>query len=530
MSTPTAPNEHQIIFPGIVLDNQDPMMLGRLRVIPELDDYTAIIGSIPDWNENNDKWTSKDPVLFLPLLPFFLSQTPQPNEYVHIIYMNKQFKRENQFYVQGPFSSPLLSPFENYQGAKKFLASGTRLSQGLSLRNQDGSYATFEGGSVEGIFPKPEDVGLLSRGTSDLILKQNEVLLRAGKTSQLKYNTLPTPNDNRAFLQLSYFPIKEVQDTTQTTTFSREIIKLVEKIIIWDITNLENNVSPNVFIGSVKLHNLSKDNPKFNSTTFNSESILSLEFGTDITSTIAQINFSGTSFEETVNTINTFIAGVFQGFLAHPDYVSSGNTVFQNVFPFVVTPSKLTYEVGNKFNPSNSYSDSAEISNFVKFKAAIGLENGSKESGYFLVWNKKGEKPIYGTQYDIIKQTLFPSSFKSEPISYGVMGAQRIYLLSQDATSKKTKINLQNTIYGIPQDDFVRGKNSLQNLTYSTVRGEVIIELLRKMYAFLEGHVHPIAIIKPAKRASGNGQSLDDIETLLNNAESLILNQNIRIN
>jgi hypothetical protein len=50
------------------------------------------------------------------------------------------------------------------------------------------------------------------------------------------------------------------------------------------------------------------------------------------------------------------------------------------------------------------------------------------------------------------------------------------------------------------------------------------------MYAFLEGHVHPIAIIKPAKTASGNGQRLEDIETLLNNAESLILNQNIRIN
>ena len=528
MSTP--PNEYQIIFAGTVFDNQDPMMLGRLRVIPETDDYTAIIGSIPDWDEEKMKWTSKDPILFLPLLPFFINQTPQNDEYVHIIYMNKKFKRENQFYIQGPFSSPLLSPFENFQGAKKFLATGSRYEQGISLRNQDGSYIITEGGSTEGIFPKPEDVGILGRGTADVIIKENDVLLRAGKTPELVYNRLPTPNTKRAFLQLSYFPIQEVQDTAQTSTSFKEVSKLINTVVEWHINNLDNDVTPNMFTGYVKLYKWNESSTEFNTSNFDSETITKITIGTDIRETSAKIEFTGNTFEDTIYIINTFIRGVFDEFLTFSGYTSQEQQVFKNPFPFVVTPSKLTYEVGNKFNAANSLTDAIEIRNYSKFLGAISLEKASKESGYFLVFNKKGEKPIYGSQYDLVQQTIFPSSFKSEPISYGVMGAQKIYLLSQDSTSKKTKINLQDTIYGIPQNAFIRGKNSLQNLTYSSVRGEVLIELLRKMYAFLEGHVHPIAIIKPAKTASGNGQRLEDIETLLNNAESLILNQNIRIN
>ena len=41
-------NVNQIIFPGFVIDNQDPMMLGRLRVIPETQIYESIIKSVPN--------------------------------------------------------------------------------------------------------------------------------------------------------------------------------------------------------------------------------------------------------------------------------------------------------------------------------------------------------------------------------------------------------------------------------------------------------------------------------------------------
>jgi hypothetical protein len=518
-------NIHQIIFPGIVLDNKDPMMLGRLRVIPETENYQSLINSVPDWNEEKDKWTRKDPLVFLPLLPFFVSQTPKIQEYVHIFYQNKKFDKENRFYIQGPFSTPLTTKYEYFQGAKTYLAAGVQNKESFPLRNpQDGSYKE----NVKGIFPEPGDNGFLGRGSADLILKENEVLIRAGKSLNITAQSLPQENQNRAFIQLTNFTQEKVLGEPDTSTTLKEDVQLVKKIIIWDIENLENLFD--TFNGSVSIHNVIPS-IKTNTRNFKIDSIKTLSMGTDYGAALDTLTFSNKSYDDAVYLINKFIEGTFKSDIVITGY-SFNQQNFKDPFPFIVTPSKITYETGIKISPNTLASDFKEGINYLRFKQGIKLVQGNLKSGFFLVSGNKAGSPVIGPQATPVQETTQPSIYTDRPISYGVMGAQRIYLLSQDSPSPKgRKLSLKDTIYGIPQDRFIgSNENSIENLTFSVVRGEELIKLLTKIYAFLEGHVHPFPGMKPVPISTRSGQSITEIGQLLADASNTILNGNIRIN
>jgi len=81
-------------YPSIVLDNEDPIMLGRIRARVLTDNYNDVIASVtnPPWNEKKDKWTSRDPFLFNSLLPYFIYQVPKKDELVYAFYYNKEYR------------------------------------------------------------------------------------------------------------------------------------------------------------------------------------------------------------------------------------------------------------------------------------------------------------------------------------------------------------------------------------------------------------------------------------------------------
>lgn len=94
-----------IFYQCIVLDNKDPLMLGRVRGRLVTDNNLDVLKSItnPPWNEERDKWTQRDPLIFNPLLPYYIYQVPREKEMIQIIYVNNDFRYKNQYYVQNTF-------------------------------------------------------------------------------------------------------------------------------------------------------------------------------------------------------------------------------------------------------------------------------------------------------------------------------------------------------------------------------------------------------------------------------------------
>jgi len=515
-------DDKRMIFQGYVINNQDPLMLGRVRALP-VDQVEADILPI-NWNPEKDIWTERDPLIFLPLLPYYISQIPKIDEYIHIFYYNTEMVVDNsKFYIQGPITRPQNNFFESWHNSESMLASGVFLKQANNIKDP----LSFEiKAEAKGIYPEPGDNALLGRGTSDVIVKQEEVLIRAGKNipTQTAGFNLPTPRLNRAFVQLSNFELERGERPPKKVT---ELIKkplVVKKLIEWEITNqnsitglTQNNSVTGVtyYDGNIKLYSLL---PKAKVTT------IDIHMNTPLDNFKAgpeyELFFTGQTLEEGVKIINQFISGVNNGKINvqnYEQYPFDNSLQISRQFPFYFRPSKNNVD---KLSSTGS-TDFNMVNNFF---TQIKLLPSNKEYGSVLVWTKN----IVGQQLTVQTNTLDQNVYTSNPVSYGTMAADTLYLLSHktDIPSKrKIVLEPKETLYGIPQPFFTEiiGKN-----TDPMVRGNELMKLLTLIVNFLESHVHnineapiPVAV---------DGTKIEEIRNILQNSDNTILNQRIRLN
>jgi hypothetical protein len=494
----------KIIYPAEVVDNQDPMMLGRIRAYPLDRNVRASLEGF-NFDPVKDLWGPKDPFVQLPLLPLYISQVPEIKERVNLIYQNSIYPYQDVYYVQASFSSPMSLPFENIQAANKYTSLGDRVISSLALRNNDGTYKNLKS---FGIFPEPGDNALLGRGAADVIVKRNTVLLRASKTNDLNVKKFPVSNPRRAFLQISGFDSQITDGKKKTLLKTSSVNVPTKKLVEWSVQNIEN--SQNSFTGQIRLYSLKPldqtltDNIKYDS---DLESVKFLEY---------YQTFQALTFEQTVNKINEFIQGVNQGKITDGPEISSQ-------FPFAYRPDASIRNIVDNTGGSIQQNPISTISysNSLRFINAITLSPGLGPLSYkFGLVRTKNEigKPIKIELEDIVTKDVTPQN--STVIG---MGADTLFLLSHKSNKQ---VDFQNSIYGFTQQQF---QENVLPFTSSTVRGEELMELLNLIVRFLVSHVHPLPGVPPVPVAT-DGTTTSQILFELQNAVNKILNPNIRIN
>jgi hypothetical protein len=521
-------NFRQIIYPGVVVDNEDPLMLGRIRVYPENQNVQDTNQSVEGFDENsqnpekNGPWSSLDPFIFLPLLPYYINVVPNVDEYVHIIYSNpSQTTLPNKFYIQGPFSSPTTTPHENFQSAKTQLTAGVRNKPFQNLK--DPKTKRYKNQKNSGVYPEPTDNAIVGRGTADIIVKRDTTLLRAGKNKTYRRGQIPDVDNKRSFLQLSKYETKKEYGTPKEKIRLETQDKPVVRLIEYDIINPEN--TQNAFTGTIYLYGLKP----LSTTNTNT-----LDFRTDLSNATTQFiafqNFQAKTKAEVITLINQFIKGVFSGRLnningTNVDSNNGRDVALIGRFPFYFRPTLRLTNLLNNFGSDPSSSSVEQITNISTILQGVKLFDTKPTPGYGLVYDESGKSqaPIKPN-----KQTIIPETISQIDETVAILGGKTLFLLSHESTiPNKTPITLgDETVYGI---DINTITDIIEPNTSSMVRGEELLELLNLIVRFLISHTHAYPGM-PSVPVANDGTKADDILQAILNAHQTILNSNIKLN
>lgn len=502
----------QIIFPGECIDSNDPLRLGRIRAILKIENTLDREKANENFGvKTYEEWGYNDPFVYLPLLPYFISVKPKEQEYVHLIYMNSDMKgSKNKFYISGVFSSPSTVSNEPYESAITNLEDGSR----------NRKYPNVVNGKNNGVFVDPEDIGLIGRGTSDVVVKDETVLIRAGKNKPYNPNQIPEPNNKRAFIQSSNYQTKTLFGTPEKKYKFKYSNKKINTLIEYNITNPENQF--NLFSGTISVYSL-KDIPESNTSNFNV--ITDVENSKSIQTTIS---FNNIGLIDIITLVNTIIIQMTKGDLSNIEnnfqVTIGGRRKFDIglIYPIYYRPQSSLYE---KYNDTSSSNYVVILSNLGVLLNSIRLTPQSPNEGFGLIYDKSKRQTV---PYDPEEIITIPKTTISQPNTTHILGADTIYLLSYDSQKPgQEKLNLnEETLYGIDESTLT---DTIEPKTSSTVRGEELIDLLGIIIQFLISHAHPIHNTPPDSKSYSNVTSQQLLDELLN-AYQKILNSNIRIN
>ena len=514
------PYNNRMIFVGECIDNIDPMGLGRIRAVLKTENTNDREKSVNSTIGAFEKWTSKDPFVVRPLLPVFINTSPKKGEFVHLMYSNSDDKsNKDKFYISGVFSSLTNLKQEPYDSAVSNSNLGSRNKQQKQLRNPK-TGISFDSKN-KGVYSMPDDIFIDGRGSADIVVKDNTVLLRAGK-----FNGSPTPNvypvgnNNRSFIQLSKFNKKTVYGDPEKLYKFKYRHKPIKILVEYNVINPDNN--SNAYTGGIYIYTLTPSERN------GSESFGLTTNVEDSKNLYQKFDFLALTVNDLTRLINEIINGVSERLV--PDLSNITTSVKplgpfrlrgggNSIFPIYFRPQPSLY---NKLASETSQTNEKLF--IYNLMSGVKSIPSDLTPGYGLIYDesKRGDVPFTPEKNEIIpeKEVLLNNTAS-------IMGGDYVYLLSHKSNKTSTgKINISDTLYGIEEYTL---SDEIEPKTSSTVRGEELVELLNLMVQFVIGHVHPYHGMVPDS-TSTNGVTADKLLSELRNANQKILNKYIRIN
>jgi len=166
---------NSILYHARVININDPLESMRIQVrIKGIDDKI---------NDENLPWCN----CFLPMIHYLL---PKRDELVKVILFNS---KETQLRRQ--WVGPVISQFQSLNYDSYITA-----VKNTDLSNQTPDKAVSKLPNAAGIYPDKEDIGILGRDNTDVLLKSNLVLIRSGKFIQ--GNNVQINNINPGYIHL----------------------------------------------------------------------------------------------------------------------------------------------------------------------------------------------------------------------------------------------------------------------------------------------------------------------------------------
>lgn len=203
-----------------------------------------IYASIPNVDNKNIA-DDDDTLMAFPLMTKFIHVLPKKDEYVFIFIQDNKQTSGNRFWMGPIISQP------------QFLKSDTfnALSELKAGRVGNPSKAPNDADTI-GSFPSVTDIAIQGRDNSDIILRPNAVVIRAGKFEFDVPKETQIPNFNKinpAYVKLNYHvPIKQENNIT---TYGSSIAMVADKLMLLTHSGKKSNLK------TIKLTNPNEEMP-----------------------------------------------------------------------------------------------------------------------------------------------------------------------------------------------------------------------------------------------------------------------------